>query len=204
MILVASIFYIIGGIPFGLILTKLCGVGDLRKIGSGNIGATNVLRTGSKRLAALTLLLDMAKGAVPLLLLNNIEWIKGDSLSVIELQWWLGLILVIGHCFSVWLRFRGGKGVATTIGVYMGINPIFALWCIIIWLVMAWRFNYSSLAAICAVTISPFLIFLYYRPIDIIVLLPLFIISIIVLFRHRDNINRLLTGTEGRIMRDKQ
>ena len=135
--------YGIGSIPFGLIFTKLAGRGDIRTIGSGNIGATNVLRTGSRKLAVLTLIFDAGKGAVAVVAANYFA----DALSAA----FVGLVVVIGHCFPVWLKFAGGKGVATSLAVFAALDLRLGAVFVIVWLVTAFVSRYSSLAALCAV-----------------------------------------------------
>lgn len=186
MIALAFFCYLLGSVPFGLILTRLAGLGDVRAIGSGNIGATNVLRTGNKGLAALTLFLDMAKAMVPLMLLADYP----------EDQAWLGLCVVLGHCFPIFLKFRGGKGVATALGVYAGISLILGGCFAVVWLGTAFVFRYSSLAALAAVLVMPvvFGIVMGWGGIA-----PLGVISALVVWRHRDNIRRLRQGQESRI-----
>jgi glycerol-3-phosphate acyltransferase PlsY len=188
-------FYLIGSIPFGLILTRLAGLGDLRSIGSGNIGATNVLRTGNKGLAALTLIFDTAKAWVPLAYLSDFQ----DPFFPLSL--WLGFFLVLGHCFPLFLRFRGGKGVATTLGVYGGIDPVLGLCFAVLWLGMALAFRYSSLAALVTVVCMPLAFMLYgtFSYLYVPHVLPLIATSLLVIWRHKDNIRRLRQGQESRI-----
>ncbi|MCK5285027.1 MAG: glycerol-3-phosphate 1-O-acyltransferase PlsY [Alphaproteobacteria bacterium] len=191
--------YFIGSIPFGFLLSKLAGYGDIRKIGSGNIGATNVLRTGNKALAGITLFLDMAKGAVPILLTINLSAppdpsVPDNFINVFALLFGLGAI--IGHCFPVWLKFKGGKGVATTIGVLLASVPYAGLVACITWLIFTFTFRISSLAALASLAtalIATF--FIYGSPPFVIVL----IITVLVYFRHKDNIKRLIEGTEPKI-----
>ena len=140
--------YLIGSIPFGLILTWMSGLGDIRKVGSGNIGATNVLRTGNKYLALLTLVLDASKGAVAVI---TISYFYSFELSLL-----CGLGAVLGHNFPVWLRFKGGKGVATTIGVLLASHWAVGIFICATWLVLAVSFRISSLAALVALFLSPF------------------------------------------------
>jgi glycerol-3-phosphate acyltransferase PlsY len=186
-LLAFALSYLLGSIPFGLILTRLAGLGDLRDIGSGNIGATNVLRTGSKRLAALTLLLDLLKGTIAVLLGSH--W--GQDTAILA-----GFSAFLGHLFPVWLGFRGGKGVATYIGVLLGLYWPAALVFCVIWLVVAFAFRYSSLSALVASAATPGLLVLngQWR------IAALFLIFTLLLYwRHADNIARLLRGEEGRI-----
>ena len=179
--------YLLGSIPFGLILAKLFGLGDLRAIGSGNIGATNVLRTGKKGLAALTLLLDAAKGTVAVLLAAH--W--GETAAMLAA---LGAFL--GHLFPVWLGFRGGKGVATYIGVLLGLYwPAAAAFCAI-WLIIAFATRFSSLAALVASAASVAMLALtgQWRLAGLFLLL-----SLLLYIRHAANIRRLARGEEARI-----
>ncbi|WP_408962321.1 glycerol-3-phosphate 1-O-acyltransferase PlsY [Oceanibaculum indicum] len=184
----AALFgYLLGSIPFGLVLTKLAGLGDIRKVGSGNIGATNVLRTGSRKLAAATLLLDGAKGAVALL----IAGIWGPDMAVLAAA---GAML--GHCFPIWLKFNGGKGVATALGILIAIAwPVGLLACAT-WLAVAALFRYSSLAALAALALAP--LYAWYLADPQRMQLALFI-AFLVWLRHRSNIVRLLRGQESRI-----
>jgi acyl phosphate:glycerol-3-phosphate acyltransferase len=180
--------YLCGSIPFGIILTRLAGAPDLRAIGSGNIGATNVLRTGRKGLAAATLLGDMLKGTVAVLMTSAVlghDCAMGAAVGAF-----------LGHLFPVWLRFRGGKGAATYIGVLLGLAwPAAVVFCAI-WLVVAAASRYSSLAALIASAVTP--VFLWWRgePADASVFL---LLSVMLWIMHRANIGRLLRGTEGKI-----
>ena len=180
--------YLLGSIPFGLIVTKLGGAGDVRAIGSGNIGATNVLRTGRKDLAAATLLLDALKGTVAVL-------IAGAFLSR-EAMLIAGLGAFLGHLYPVWLRFKGGKGVATFLGCLLGVYWPAGLVFIAVWLATAWLSKYSSASALVASLASPLaLLLLGQRDAA-----ELFVaLAILLWFRHAENIRRLLAGTEGKI-----
>ena len=179
--------YLLGSIPFGLLLTRAAGLGDVRKIGSGNIGATNVLRTGNKGLAAATLLLDALKGTAAVLITGHFAP---------ELALWAGLGAFLGHLFPAWLGFRGGKGVATYLGVLIGLAWQVALIFAVVWLVMAFLFRYSSLAALTAAIAVPVALYFLSTP----QIAALFVVmSIIVFIKHRENISRLLAGTEGKI-----
>ncbi|AZO43214.1 glycerol-3-phosphate 1-O-acyltransferase PlsY [Mesorhizobium sp. M7D.F.Ca.US.005.01.1.1] len=179
--------YLLGSIPFGLLLTRAAGLGDVRKIGSGNIGATNVLRTGNKGLAAATLLLDALKGTAAVLISGHFA----PDLAI-----WAGLGAFLGHLFPVWLGFKGGKGVATYLGVLIGLAWQVALIFAVVWLVMAFLFRYSSLAALTAAVIVPIALYVLSTP----QIAALFVVmSIIVFIKHRENISRLLAGTEGKI-----
>ncbi|MBZ7921195.1 glycerol-3-phosphate 1-O-acyltransferase PlsY [Ensifer adhaerens] len=179
--------YLLGSIPFGLILTRMAGLGDVRKIGSGNIGATNVLRTGNKKLAAATLLLDALKGA---------------AAAAIAAYWGVeagiaaGFAAFLGHLYPVWLGFKGGKGVATYIGVLLGLAPIMVLAFAAIWLAMAKISRYSSLSALVAMAIIPILL---YAVGNEKVALLFAVMTVISWVKHRANIQRLLAGTESKI-----
>lgn len=187
----SALGYLLGSIPFGLILTKLTGRGDVRAIGSGNIGATNVLRTGSKGLAALTLLLDVLKGAAAV-------WIGSHFGPYAAMAGGLGAFL--GHLFPVWLGFRGGKGVATYIGVALGLFWPVGLGFCVMWLLVATATRYSSLAALIssAATVGTFAV-LQMWPLAV-----LFgVLTVLLYIRHAANIQRLLQGEETRIGEDK-
>ncbi|MBX7540245.1 glycerol-3-phosphate 1-O-acyltransferase PlsY [Qipengyuania sphaerica] len=183
----ALLGYAFGSIPFGLILAKLAGKGDIRQQGSGNIGATNVLRTGSKGLAAATLLLDLAKGLVPVLIAKELFW---------QDMGWTALFAVIGHCFPVWLGFKGGKGVATNAGVCFGLAwPLGAVYAVV-WLGMLAITRISSLAGMSAVVAATIAAWLFGWPTFVKVLA---LIAVIVIFLHRENIKRLAAGTEPKV-----
>lgn len=187
-LLLASLFgYLLGSIPFGLVITKFAGLGDVRNIGSGNIGATNVLRTGNKKVAAGVLFADLLKGTIAVVVAQNFGLGAGM---------FAGLCAFLGHLFPVWLKFKGGKGVATYIGVLLGLAPMAVLVFAVVWLSVAFIFKYSSLAALCALSIVPIaLYFLGYANLAI-----LFgIMSIIAIAKHHENIGRLLSGTESKI-----
>ena len=183
--------YLLGSIPFGLVLTALAGLGDVRKIGSGNIGATNVLRTGRKGLAAATLLLDGAKGAVAVLIAAR--W--GFDLALLA-----ALGAVLGHLFPVWLKFKGGKGVATTLGVLIALDWRIGLAACATWLVIAGVFRFSSLAALVAIATAP-LYALYVPSLDGNPQLAILaaVLAVLVWIKHHENIRRLLRGEEPRI-----
>ena len=179
--------YLIGSVPFGLLLTKAAGLGDIRQVGSGNIGATNVLRTGRKGLAAATLILDGLKGAVAVLLAR---YFLGDQDVV------AGTAAVLGHLFPVWLGFRGGKGVATGLGVLLAAAWPVGLACCAVWLVAAKLLKMSSAAALTAFAAAPlFALVLSSADHALMALL----IAVLVFWRHEANIRRLLAGTEPRI-----
>jgi len=179
--------YLLGSVPFGLLITRAAGLGDVRNIGSGNIGATNVLRTGNKGLAALTLLLDALKGTAAVL----IAGIFGPELALVA-----GFGAFLGHLFPVWLGFKGGKGVATYLGVLAGLAWKVALVFAAVWLAVAFIMRYSSLAALVASVAVPLTLF-YLGRIDYAVLFA--VMTAIVFIKHRANISRLLAGTETRI-----
>ena len=184
--------YLLGAVPFGLVLTRLAGLGDIRRIGSGNIGATNVLRTGNKPLAALTLLLDGGKGALAVLIAQR--W--GPDMALIA-----GVGALIGHLFPIWLAFKGGKGVATTLGILLAIAfPVGAASCVM-WLIVAAVFRYSSLAALVAVAASPLIAWLIRGDLQLVQFT--LILAVLVWIKHHANIRRLLTGTETKIGQKK-
>jgi acyl phosphate:glycerol-3-phosphate acyltransferase len=179
--------YLLGSIPFGLLLTRLAGHGDIRQIGSGSIGATNVLRTGRKGLAALTLLLDLAKGAAAVMIAQR--W--GYTAALVAAG-----CATIGHMFPVWLGFRGGKGVATALGVLIPLSWPVALVSTVLWLAIVLVFHYSSLAAlVAAVAGAVAAALLADRPTALLVAG----IALLIILRHHANIRRLLAGTESRI-----
>ncbi|HZR86243.1 MAG TPA: glycerol-3-phosphate 1-O-acyltransferase PlsY [Bradyrhizobium sp.] len=180
--------YLLGSIPFGLILTRLAGTPDLRSIGSGNIGATNVLRTGRKGLAAATLVLDALKGTAAVIIAG---YLGGPEAAMLA-----GLGAFLGHLFPVWLKFRGGKGVAVYIGILIGLFwPAAVLFCAI-WLATAVLTRYSSLSALIASVITPlFLLLLGHSALALLSA----VLTLLLLYMHRANIQRLRTGTEGKI-----
>ncbi|MSP04775.1 MAG: glycerol-3-phosphate 1-O-acyltransferase [Acetobacteraceae bacterium] len=186
--LAVALGYLLGSVPFGLILTRAAGLGDIRKIGSGNIGATNVLRTGNKTLAAGTLLLDGSKGVVTVLLADGLA---GQALAMLA-----GFACVLGHLFPVWVAFRGGKGVATGIGVILGVSWPVGLGVCMIWLAMAGLFRRSSLAALAGFAVAPLLALVFAGGWTALFTL---VLAILVMARHYDNITRLLAGTEPRM-----
>jgi acyl phosphate:glycerol-3-phosphate acyltransferase len=179
---------VLGSIPFGLLVTRAAGLGDIRAIGSGNIGATNVLRTGRKGLAAATLVLDGGKGLVAVLIAG--AWLGQDA------GWVAALGAVLGHCHSIWLRGKGGKGVATGLGVLLAAMWPVGIACCVIWLVMARLMRFSSVAALAALAAAPVLIWLAGDVFGAVITL---LIAIQIAVRHRTNIARLLAGTEPRI-----
>ncbi|MFC4270952.1 glycerol-3-phosphate 1-O-acyltransferase PlsY [Sneathiella chungangensis] len=199
----AVIGYLVGSIPFGLVLTKLAGLGDVRKIGSGNIGATNVLRTGNKGLALATLLLDGGKGAI-VVILANMFFTQDYAVMA-------GGGAFLGHLFPVWLKFKGGKGVATFIGVMLAISWPAGLGVALTWLLTALIFRISSLAALVSAALAPVYLYLlqiyspfgdtYYGDTQRIEFATL--MAILIYLRHRQNIARLLKGEEPRIGKKK-
>lgn len=208
--------YFLGSIPFGLVLCRLAGYGDIRKIGSGNIGATNVLRTGNKPLALATLLLDSGKGAIAVGVIYAVYAYSNDmsgqaiidtknlfhpsmSIQVLYLSAALGAIL--GHCFPIWLKFKGGKGVATTLGGFLAAVPFAGLTCCATWLVMALISRISSLSALIAMLAAPIAVFIFYSDHNAAALAAL--ISLIVWVKHHQNIARILKGEEPKIGKKK-
>jgi len=193
-IAVIGVAYLLGSIPFGYILTRLAGMGDIRAIGSGNIGATNVLRTGNKKLAALTLLLDGVKGAAAVGLAGFVEIASEDlSLHLVSLS---ALAVLLGHIFPVWLKLKGGKGVATFIGAIMALHWPVGFIVIGVWLFTAKLFRYSSLAALVSIGIAPFCMLIYNQGEVFAVVLAM---ALLVIMKHHANIRRLLTGAEPKI-----
>ena len=189
-IITAVLAYLAGSLPFGLVLTRLAGKGDIRAIGSGNIGATNVLRTGSKGLALATLLLDGGKGAAVVM---AVAWFGGDPLAVGI----AGLMAVVGHCFPVWLRFQGGKGVATCVATFAAFDIRLGLVFVALWIGTAAITRYSSLAALVATMGCSIAAVWLQLPMP--VTLAVITMSGISWTRHHANIGRLLTGQESRI-----
>lgn len=219
MLIAALIGYLLGSIPFGLILTKLGGYGDIRSIGSGNIGATNVLRTGSKKLAIATLLLDGCKGAVAILIMTQIflhlpncaaincigdcaclppeKYNSFQSLPLIT-----ALFALLGHIFPVWLKFKGGKGVATGLGILLALSWPTGLAAAATWLITAFLSRISSLSALVAVSLSP--VFAYAFSNDTQLSMLCAIMAIIIIAKHHTNIKRLLKGEEPKIGKKKE
>jgi glycerol-3-phosphate acyltransferase PlsY len=178
--------YLIGSIPFGLVLTRWAGLGDIRTLGSGNIGATNVLRTGNKKLAAATLFLDMAKGVVAVILANAMG--EGHFITGFA-----AFAAVAGHVFPLWLNFKGGKGVATTFGACLAFAPLIGISGIMVWLSVFLFTRISSLSALLSIGMMPLIALISEGLLDACYLAP---IAVLVIYRHRDNITRLKAGIE--------
>ena len=202
--LILIICYLIGSIPFGLILTKLFDNNDLRNIGSGNIGATNVLRTGNKTLALLTLILDLSKSFIPLFIFFKLyphpiinDFFNLIIVDKIFLILVFGYFFVLGHCFPIWLKFKGGKGIATSFGVILSIDFFIGLCLLTIWILVFLIFKISSLSALISSTSFPILIFFKYEKVNLLYLSIL--LTIFVFFTHRANIIRLLKKEEKKI-----
>lgn len=185
--------YLLGSIPFGLVLCKLFGYGDIRDIGSGNIGATNVLRTGNKLLAFITLIGDIFKGGAAVWL----SFMSGNAFIILA----TGLFAVLGHMYPVWLKFKGGKGVATTLGTMLAIMPALCGIMCGIWLLMAVVFRISSLAALTAFAAAPVIAYTLFKDPNLALLAG--ILAVLVFWRHKANIQRLLKGEEPRIGKKK-
>ncbi|MBW9053238.1 glycerol-3-phosphate 1-O-acyltransferase PlsY [Rhizobium mesosinicum] len=183
-----AVGYLLGSIPFGLILTRAAGLGDVRSIGSGNIGATNVLRTGNKKLAAATLLLDALKAAAAAWIM---AYFAGEEAGIIA-----GFFAFIGHLFPVWIGFKGGKGVATYIGTLLGVAPLMVLLFAVVWLGTAFISRYSSLSALIAMIVIPVALWILG---DEKVAAIMAIMTVISYWKHKANITRLISGTESKI-----
>ena len=195
-LLLIILFYLIGSLPFALILTKLSGFGDIRNIGSGNVGATNVLRTGNKLLAIIVLSLDILKGLIPYLIMH----IYFNELSLLN-KIFLCHFAVIGHIYPIWLKFKGGKGVATYIGFLFGLNPYIAISFLLIWLVVAYMSKYSSLSSLLGIFVVP----VYFIFINFNFNISIFFIylSFVIVIKHKENIKRLINKTESKIKLSK-
>ena len=180
--------YLARSIPFGIIISKILGLGDLRKVGSGNIGATNVLRTGNKLAAFLTLLFDFSKGICAVLLVR--QFFGEDAVQVSAFS------ALVGHCFPIWLRFRGGKGVATFLGATIALSFILGIICCFVWLFVAVLRRMSSLASLTSAASAPIAAMFLGQPNTIILLM---LLVGVVFFRHKQNINRITKGVEPRI-----
>ena len=186
--LVAALAYLLGAIPFGIVITRALGLGDLRTIGSGNIGATNVLRTGNKRAAAATLTLDAAKGAVAVLIARAMVGEDAAQLA--------GLAAFLGHLFPVWLGFRGGKGVATFLGLLIALAPAVGLACCAVWAATALISRISSLSALAATASASVWILVFHQGQMLILIV---ILTLLIYIKHSANIARIKAGTEPRI-----
>jgi|TARA_B100000768_G_scaffold82580_1_gene78207 glycerol-3-phosphate acyltransferase PlsY len=184
---VISFSYLLGSIPFGILVSKVFGLGNLRDIGSGNIGATNVLRTGNKLAALITLILDGLKGVLVVVVARFISEDAAITASI---------FVIIGHIYPVWLRFSGGKGVATFIGAILALSFVTGLLVCFIWIIIALIFRYSSLSAIVSSASAPIGIFLFYDNEALVVTL---FMTVLIWYRHKDNIRRLIDGSEAKI-----
>lgn len=182
--------YLIGAIPTGVIMTKLSGGEDIRQVGSGNIGATNVYRSAGRKLGLITLLGDCLKAVIPLLIAIQLFHFQGVELALV------GLAAFIGHCFPVYLGFKGGKGVATALGAFLIISPQSILCALALFALILWRWRYISLASISAAAAVPSLVLLFERswPVFFVTL----VIAVVVIWRHKANIDRLLSGSESK------
>ncbi len=190
------IAYLFGSIPFGFLLTKVFLKKDIRQEGSGNIGATNVLRSGHKLLALATLLLDGSKGIFAALFAGLHIPLSADLHETAIFTMLFVLFVVLGHCFPIWLKFKGGKGVATAFGALLAAVPITGLAAVAVWLITAFAFRYSSLAALLAIGVAPIVTFFVYGSMPGSVCM---LITLLVWFRHKSNIKRLIAGTEPKI-----
>jgi glycerol-3-phosphate acyltransferase PlsY len=203
-LIAAIVGYLLGSIPFGLLITRAAGLGDVRKIGSGNIGATNVLRTGRRELAALTLVMDAAKGAIAVFIARS--FIVGIPVPTIESEGGLvlcaaGAAAFLGHLFPVWLGFKGGKGVAVFIGVMLGLSwPVGVIFCAV-WLIIAYAQKYSSLAALTAAATAPIFAYVFDGTR---LAATAAVLAMLLFFMHRANIGRLLNNTEPKIGAEKK
>ena len=190
------IFYLIGSLPFALILTRLFGFGDIRNIGSGNVGATNVLRTGNKFLAFAVLCLDIFKGFLPFLILE----IYFEEISLLN-KILICHFAILGHIYPVWLKFKGGKGVATYIGFLFGLNPYIALSFLILWIVIAFVSKYSSFGSLIGILVAPaYFIFVNF---NFYILIFFIYLTLIIYIKHTENIKRLTNKTESKIKLSK-
>ncbi len=190
-LLLLAFGYLLGSIPFGLIFVHLAGKGDVRKVGSGNIGSTNVGRAAGKFWAILTFLFDAAKGAIAFL---TTIFVLGGEHQTIALV--VGAMAVVGHNFPIWLKFMGGKGIATSFGLYLVYNPYIGLLCMIVWILSAYAKKMSSFASIMALGFAPIFAILFG---DIQAAIVMIFLSILSIIRHKDNIKRIKDGTETKI-----
>lgn len=186
-IIAIIISYLLGSVPMGLLLTRLAGKGDLRKVGSGNIGATNVMRVGGLRMAGLVWLLDMAKAIVAVFVGR---YVAGDAFAA-----WCGFVAIVGHCYPIWLRFKGGKGISSLFGVLLAISPLSFAVCGIEWLIVALTSGMSSFGAVIVFCLIPVLGF----AISVHVGYAFLAIGVLCMWRHRENIKRLFGGVESKI-----
>ncbi len=182
--------YLIGAIPTGVVLTRLTGAGDVRQVGSGNIGATNVYRNFGRRLGVLTLFGDALKGFLPLLLVILYAGFTDTQIATVA------ALLFLGHCYPVYLGFKGGKGVATALGIFAVLSPLTLIPALVIFVGVVWKWRYISLGSICAAGSMPLLVFLVERSLPL--LAATLFIAAMVIFRHRSNIERLSNGTESK------
>ena len=189
LLLVICFAYLLGSIPFGLILTRLAGAGDIRQVGSGNIGATNVLRTGNKKLAIATLILDAGKGAAAVLLAT---YLTSNAITALA-----AVLVVLGHCFPVWLKFKGGKGVATSLAALATLDIYIGGLFVSVWLITAFVSRYSSLSALLSMLACVGAGFIVFD--DIMTQVAILLLGALVWSRHHANIGRLLTGKETKI-----
>jgi len=180
--------YLLGSVPFGLVITKLAGLGDIREIGSGNIGATNVLRTGRKDLAFATLILDAGKGGIAVLIAR---YFAGENAAIFA-----GVAAFAGHCWPIWLNFKGGKGFATFIGTMLALNILVGLLVCATWAIVAFARKYSSLAALSAAAVSPLFAWIWSGTN---LSIACAVLAVFVYYRHKENILRLMDGTETKI-----
>ena len=186
-IFIILISYLLGSVPSGLLLTRALGKGDLRKVGSGNIGATNVMRVGGLRMAGAVWLMDMAKAILAVLLGT---WFVGEAFGA-----WCGFVAIVGHCYPIWLRFKGGKGISSLFGVLLAVSPMSFAVCGIEWLLVALTTGISSFGATIVFCLSPVLGF----AISVNVGWAFLAIGLLCMWRHRENIKRLIHGTESKI-----
>ncbi len=189
LLMLICVSYLIGAIPTGLLLTRMLGGEDIRKVGSGNIGATNVYRVAGRKLGLITLLGDCVKGIIPLLLAMALS-IAGTGLALVAVA------AFIGHCFPVYLGFKGGKGVATGLGIFLVLSPSAVLLSLLVFALILWKWRFISLASISAAALTPFFVAFFSRSFSL--FLATVVIAAIIIWRHRANIERLRNGTENR------
>jgi glycerol-3-phosphate acyltransferase PlsY len=203
---ILSLAYLLGSIPFGYLLVRFVRKQDIRAVGSGNIGATNVVRSGAKGLGFLTLLLDLGKGLLAVLIAFNVAARTGamNRVQAYDLAVLCGVAAVCGHVFPVWLKFKGGKGVATALGVFLGLVPFAALSLLAVFAVVVWWSRYISLGSILAAAAFPVFGWIFLKHMDGIVLSGFLFIPALVIAKHHENIERLLAGTENRFGSTRQ